>query len=106
MSKVSTSDDLTKSLNDELAKGQLDSNELEVVDPCKITRFYKVPSKRFKTPDDIVKYYGYKLGEKLAEGGFGKIYYASHVKTNVQVACKQMDLNKCKWARRAHGMIC
>lgn len=88
--------DLAKSIGDELRRGDLDSNELEVVDASKITRFYRVPSARFKTADQIVRYYGYRLGDKLAEGGFGKIYYATHVKTAVMVACKQMDLNKCK----------
>ena len=65
MTKDNNNDDLAKSIGDELKRGELDSNELEVVDPSKITRFYRVPSARFKTANEIVRYYGYRLGDKV-----------------------------------------
>jgi len=74
----------------------IESRDLELMDADRITRFYRVPCTRFKHPDDIVRHYGYRLGERIAEGGFGKIYVAKHIKTGVQVACKQLDLSKCK----------
>ena len=62
------SQELAKSIGDELRRGELDSNELEVVEACKITRFYRVPSARFRTADDIVRYYGYRIGDKVGVG--------------------------------------
>jgi len=52
-------------MGEELKRGELDSNELEVVDASKITRFYRVPSARFKTVEEIVSHYGYRLGDKV-----------------------------------------
>ena len=60
-------DELAKSIGEELRRGELDSNELEVVEASKITRFYKVPSARFKTADDIIRYYGYRIGDKVSQ---------------------------------------
>lgn len=74
----------------------IDSKDLEIMDADKITRFYRIPSARFKTVEQLITYYGYRLGDKLAEGGFGQIFLATHVKTGITVACKQMDLSKCE----------
>ena len=49
----------------ELKRGELDSDELESVDPTKITRFYRVPSARFKTANEIICHYGYRLGDEV-----------------------------------------
>lgn len=89
-------DPQTKSVSQDLRAGALDSNDLEGLDAKKLTKFYRVPNARFKTPEDIIKYYGYELKEKIAEGGFGVIYKAVHIKTKVEVACKQMDMTKGK----------
>lgn len=89
-------DPQTKSVSQDLRAGALDSSDLETLDAKKLTKFYRVPNARFKTAQDIIKFYGYELGEKIAEGGFGLIYKATHLKTKVEVACKQMDMNKSK----------
>src|SRR6218665_3161396 len=46
----------------------MDSTDLEVVNPDRISRFYEVPSKNFKTSEDIIHKYGYQLGNKISEG--------------------------------------
>ena len=95
-----TTDPQAKTVSQDLRAGALDSNELEDVAANKLTKFYRVPNARFKSAEDIIKYYGYELGDKIAEGGFGVIYKATHLKTKVEVACKQMDMNKCKERER------
>lgn len=75
---------------------QMDSHDLDNIDPNKITRIYKIPSSRFQNEDEIVHYYGYTLGDKLGEGGFGVIYVATHTRSKIKVACKKVDLSKSK----------
>ncbi|KAH9525949.1 testis-specific serine/threonine-protein kinase 4 [Dermatophagoides farinae] len=73
-----------------------DSRQLNRIDADKFTRFYQVPSTRFANETQIIQYYGYKLGQRFAEGGFASIYYATHIMTNIQVACKKIDIAKSK----------
>lgn len=82
-------DALTRSLSE-----CCDSRQLNLIDADKFTRFYQVPSSRFSNETQVLQYYGYKLGQRFAEGGFSQIFYATHTVTNIQVACKKIDLLK------------
>lgn len=62
------------------------------LDPTQITRLYKLPAGKLKTEDDVIKSLGYKLENKLGEGGFGKIFKASSAKQKCKVACKMCAL--------------
>ncbi|KAH9419274.1 hypothetical protein DERP_005781 [Dermatophagoides pteronyssinus] len=84
-------DALTRSLSE-----CCDSRQLNLIDADKFTRFYQVPSSRFSNETQVLQYYGYKLGQRFAEGGFSQIFYATHTVTNIQVACKKIDLLKTK----------
>ena len=57
-----------------------------------VTRFYQVPSPRFKTKEDVIKAFGYTLAKKLDEGGFGTIFIADDIRKKMKVACKWMDI--------------
>ncbi|KAI2799861.1 hypothetical protein RDWZM_004906 [Blomia tropicalis] len=59
-----------------------------------VTRFFQVPSadQRFKTKEDVIRAFGYKLMKKLDEGGFGTVFIAKDRRKNCNVACKWMDL--------------
>ena len=59
-----------------------------------MTRFYQVPTTRFKTKDDVIRAFGYVLHKKLDEGGFGTVFIADDLRKKRQVACKWMNIGK------------
>lgn len=72
----------------------LDSKKLTHIKPDRITRIYHTPCPKFPTETDVIQYYGYKIGNKFAQGGFSTIFYATHLPSNIEVACKKVDLLK------------
>ena len=63
------------------------------MEPKEITGLYNVgPGQKFQTEEDIIKFFKYKLEEKLGEGGFGVVYIAVDQTTNARQACKMCQL--------------
>lgn len=94
--KVSPASETRSSYRSRIEDLPIVSNDLKYIDASKLTRVYAVPSERFKTEEEIIKYYGYELGEQLGHGAFGIIYVAKHFRTQLKVACKKVDLKKSK----------
>lgn len=62
-----------------------------MMEPAQISKLFKIPSDKFKTEEDVIKYHGYTLEEKLGQGGFGIIFFARD-KKDLKCACKLMEL--------------
>ena len=59
------------------------------------TRYFIVPSEKFKTKEDVIKGFGYTIVRQLDKGGFGTIFIAYDNRKKINVACKWMDLGEC-----------
>lgn len=68
-----------------------------------ISEYYTVPSVRYRTPDDVFEYRGYKKLEKIDEGAFGFVSKAIRVSDNMPVAVKEIDMRR-RHAKRIEEM--
>ncbi|XP_054166772.1 uncharacterized protein LOC128964232 [Oppia nitens] len=66
-----------------------DPTKVELKDMAKT---FVVPSKKFKTAEDVIAYEGYRLGKTIGSGSFAKVHLITHIKTGEELACKVLNL--------------
>ncbi|XP_054168441.1 sperm motility kinase-like [Oppia nitens] len=67
-------------------------------DPIKLKlrdmgEFYEIPTKQYKTADDVIAMKGYRQDRELGSGKYGTVFLMIHINSGEQLACKVLVLD-------------